>query len=408
MNDETEIDSKIEFDVTLQCPGCLSFGRKMLAIDKYSRVFAKLISDISFHVPSEETLLCWECHSFVLRVARFQNRVWRANNLLLNGQNKIYSTLSCLATVIIPDTTPNTIYINESNVTVKEEGDKISYSENEELDTAYPEYSNDYEDPVSDMAVGKQTVKGETVDINTRKVNNKWAKKRAVQNRKAKFKLLHVKNINIYSVMKLSVANNVPDLNYKCAECNLEFNRENIMLKHFESNHKDRFVCDVCHKLLYNKTELLTHLVKHAKSYKCKFCEFSCDSESEGRKHIMKTHPQVLQCVKCELLFTCRRDFLEHYKEWHEKFICDYCGVSFKMRYCIKDHIRKQHSPFVCVPCNKRFTRYNGLWFHNKVRHGPPTDAAYCVECDKKYPDVYRYKWHLANSVRHKPRKKIE
>ncbi|CAH2064485.1 unnamed protein product, partial [Iphiclides podalirius] len=102
----------------------------------------------------------------------------------------------------------------------------------------------------------------------------------------------------------------------------------------------------------------------------------------------------------------CRQEFFKHYKEWHQKFVCDTCGISFTMRYCIKDHIRKQHSPFECRPCSKLFARYNGLWLHNKVRHGAPTPPAYCVECDRRYPDRYSYGWHLANSVRHRPRPK--
>ncbi|GBP82115.1 Oocyte zinc finger protein XlCOF22 [Eumeta japonica] len=120
-----------------------------------------------------------------------------------------------------------------------------------------------------------------------------------------------------------------------------------------------------------------------------------------------KTSKTCERLQEVRLHTSSRKEFYQHYKEWHQRFVCDHCGMSFKMRYCIKSHLRKKHSPFECKMCNKIFSRYNGLWLHNKVKHpAGELEKAYCVECNKHFDNVYCYKWHLNNSVVHKPRKK--
>ncbi|XP_026325652.1 zinc finger protein 2-like [Hyposmocoma kahamanoa] len=187
------------------------------------------------------------------------------------------------------------------------------------------------------------------------------------------------------------------------------FDDDELFLLHNRKWHredKNPCICALCNAYLKSKKQLSRHIQQHNNSYKCILCDHIC-MEKDRQSHLEQQHIKLLQCLTCDLLFKCRKDFFAHFKEWHEKFTCDHCGITFKMRYCIKNHIRKQHSPFECKQCKKRFARYNGLWLHNKTTHSTSVQPAYCVECDKEYPDVYRYRWHLANSTRHKPRKKV-
>ncbi|RVE46037.1 hypothetical protein evm_009317 [Chilo suppressalis] len=365
-----------------------------------------LLPEHCFQLPFEDTLLCWECHALVRRVALFQEQIQRANNLLRSGQSRLYGTLSNLTTVIRTDTEPSSVYLYNTNMTIKEEDEVKEDFNDENIDSPIPECAEICEDKTVNAGKSKSEVSTEKV-VSKRKYKNKWAKKRALQNRKPKFKLLNAKEALIDSVFRKTMDIRNSKRNIKCDQCKLEFESETVLMMHFKEKHVNEIACDVCYSLFSEKTDLLLHLEMHETIYNCTLCEFTGKTKTQARNHMNKRHPHIFVCIKCELKFQSRREFFQHYKEWHEKFICNHCGVSFKMRYCIKDHIRKQHSPFVCVPCNKQFARYNGLWLHNKVRHCTLAPPAYCVECDKHYPDLYRYKWHLANSAKHKPRKRV-
>ncbi|XP_048002919.1 zinc finger protein 595-like [Leguminivora glycinivorella] len=248
--------------------------------------------------------------------------------------------------------------------------------------------------------------------------NNKWTLKRALQNKKPKFKVID--NGNIFRKVKLSSEELKNWLGkekqsefymscvFKCESCVLGFKDEKCLAKHIDRCHNEAtgpYACDICYSRAPTKRSLAAHIRSHYYTFECRLCAFVCHA-TRRRVHA-RSHKVVLECVKCGLQFGSRREFYQHYKEWHERYICDHCGVAFKMRYCIKDHIRKQHSAFECKLCDKKFSRYNGLWLHKKVCHSEPSQSAYCVECDRHYADVYRYRWHLSNSARHRPRAKL-
>ncbi|XP_075990140.1 zinc finger protein 711-like [Anticarsia gemmatalis] len=193
--------------------------------------------------------------------------------------------------------------------------------------------------------------------------------------------------------------------NKRCVDCVLLFVDEKTLEQHCKDYHNKSspYICDTCSSRFSNKRHLSAHIQQHRYKYACTLCDYSCHDKTLRSTHCKRRHPKIFQCVKCLLNSGNRREFFKHYKAWHERFECHHCGVTFKMKYCIKQHLRKQHSPFEFAPCNKSFAHYNRLWLHNKTTHGEAAPA-YCVECDRRYRDVYRYKWHLANSATHTPR----
>ncbi|XP_030033531.2 zinc finger protein 83 isoform X2 [Manduca sexta] len=351
--------TKQEIDLKTQCRTCLSAGRKLFQLREYLNIFKTITSQ--FRIDDKNVLdtfeVCWECHAFLRRASMFQIQVLKANVLLQHGQTYPCGSLSTLSTTILSDTT-HIIYINESVPKADSEcSDRLDFTPLITEKEIKPEY-----------------------DI---KKSNRWAQEKQIQNKKPKFKIVN--------------------------DCNEIFKRITLSekdLSSFIDGNTNKYICDICNSTFVNKRHLSTHVREHYNIYECTLCAHRCGSKERSR-HFKNDHRTVFQCLKCKLMFCRRREFFKHFKQWHENFICDHCGISFKMRYCIKDHIRKQHSTFECKPCNKTFARYNGLWLHNKLRHAPPGQTAYCVECDKRYVDIYRYRWHLANSARHKPRKRL-
>ncbi|XP_047040029.1 GDNF-inducible zinc finger protein 1-like isoform X1 [Helicoverpa zea] len=328
------------------------------------------------------------------------------------GQRYMYGTQSSLTTVLLNDVHPHTIYINDCNLHLDV---KTCDDENDEI-------GEQYDGNICELNEAEDSVKTEGVKENKepqKPKNNRWAKKRALQNKKPKFKIITEYSKDYFRKIELDNkelplfmqserdSEYFKSKRYKCEKCVLVFSSEKFLQKHDNKYHSKStpYTCDICSSSLSNKRLLSRHVKSHYNKYSCTICDFTCFDKSQTKWHFQKSHRRIFQCVKCELKFGCRKEFFRHYKQWHEKFICDYCGISFKMRYCIKDHIRKQHGEFVCVTCNKRWARYNGLWLHNKTTHAP-RQSAYCVECDTHYADVYRYRWHLANSAKHTKHKK--
>ncbi|XP_063631080.1 zinc finger protein 436-like [Cydia splendana] len=402
-------DIKYEYKLDKsQCHTCLTFGRMLTSLGEYVDIFRKIAPQTGFwmNCNMESMHICWECSGVLSKMAAFQKQVLRASEMLEMGQ--AYGTLSNLTTVIFNDISPNTIYVTQTNEPThtdpKSETDDIH-------DTGH----------VSDATDNIELVKTEGIEIKkTVKVkNNKWTLKRALLNKKPKFTVID--RNKIFRKVKLSLEELKSCLEkernsefylscqFKCESCVLGFKDENCLARHIAKHHSETigpYTCDICNTRAPNKSSLVSHISRHYYTHDCSLCAFASCHVTHRRVHA-RTHKVVLQCVKCELKFGSRREFFQHYKEWHERFVCDHCGVSFKMRYCIKDHIRKQHSPFECKLCDKKFSRYNGLWLHNKVCHTESSQGAYCVECDRRYADVYRYRWHLSNSARHRPRARL-
>ncbi|KAI5636827.1 hypothetical protein NE865_10418 [Phthorimaea operculella] len=368
---------------------------------------------------AEQMQVCWECRASLRRAEMFQSRVEKAYEVLNIEQT--HGSLSSLTTVVLNDAHPHTIYI------------EITKSENVQedisLEVSHEEFCNDdFIDPTENLPQElsildvKKEVKYTKEETQSKKAN-RWAQKRAKQNKKPKFRIITNKDVEkIIRVERMDLqelhnylqskkfSESFKNMCYKCESCVKGFKDKNVYLQHCRKYHKETkrgYTCDICSSTFKSKRHLAAHIDKHYNKYVCLVCGHLSYCMEDRELHLQR-HRKAFQCLKCELVFSTRREFYKHYKEWHEKFICDHCGISFKMRYCIKDHIRKQHSPFECLPCNKRFARYNGLWLHNKTHHTTTSSGndAYCVECDKHYPDIYRYRWHLANSARHKPRKK--
>ncbi|XP_047542880.1 zinc finger protein 655-like isoform X1 [Vanessa atalanta] len=419
MKRESELHIKDEIKMEEdhpQCQICLSVGRKMFPISKYENTYKRLLYDeYQDHgdVTFDTTLVCWECNALLRNVGQFQNRIRQANEMLQMQQNIV--SLSTLTTVVFSDSNPNGIYLSEENTRhqmnsenddqIKDHGgtsDKDSIGEDEPLE----ELTNEEE----------EIPKEKTVD------RNKWAKRRVLVNREPKFRMIeHFNEMFKKASFSIKILQEVLEerriqecytgSEFRCSSCIQRFdNREALMEHNIQYHDKSvgMHVCDICRSRFADVQTLSSHLFSHYYVFYCKLCDYKCYSEDDTRSHARAQHgSKAMECLKCNGLFSTRREFYKHYRDFHETYICDYCGLRYKLKDSLIIHIRKKHSTRECNICKKTFSRYNSLWLHNKVHHGPPSATAYCVECDAEYADTYRYKWHLANSVRHRPREAV-
>ncbi|XP_050360019.1 uncharacterized protein LOC126779895 isoform X2 [Nymphalis io] len=406
VKDEIKVEAEC-----LQCNICLSVGRKMYAIDKYAYIYKKLLYDNyeeQYNNTFDTTLVCWECNALLRNVEKFQNKIKKANEMLQTQKNII--SLSSLTTVVISDSNLETIYLTGENTEHRlntENGDVIKN-----------DVISDGATDVNDGCVEENPLENSS---NLKTVRNKWAKRRVMLNREPKFKKVQDHdvfekvsfNIRILQDVIQECRNNesYKSNEFKCLSCVRRFDNRNALIEHNYQNHDERigpYLCDVCRSRFTDVHTLSSHLLSHYYMYYCKLCDYKCYNENDTVSHARAQHgSKAYECLKCDRLFNNRREFYEHHKLRHETYICDYCGVKYKLRDSLITHIRKKHMKRECTICKKKFNRYNSLWLHNKLYHGAPAGTAYCVECDVRYEDTYRYKWHLANSVKHRPKKVV-
>lgn len=92
--------------------------------------------------------------------------------------------------------------------------------------------------------------------------------------------------------------------------------------------------------------------------------------ESEQKKF---TGP--VQCDKCDLKFTNRKDFTKHLRVHEPKpFYCDKCSINFVSNYCLKVHFASDHGKkndnLECPDCHKIYPHKGALRSHLMTHAG--------------------------------------
>lgn len=187
------------------------------------------------------------------------------------------------------------------------------------------------------------------------------------------------KHINARHVSKKNI--------YKCSECHKEFYAYNTFVNHKLRHGEKKFKCDLCDKAFYLKTRLSIHkrnrhyssnsvcehcgkVFSHRNSLKehqrrcnnhhllslcvCKLCgkrikpaeiqshRTSCTSDITI--HTVKD-TKTLLCSKCFIIFSCKRNLVEHFKDFHplDIFKCEFCTMRFLSHTQLQQHIYKRH-----------------------------------------------------------------
>ena len=117
------------------------------------------------------------------------------------------------------------------------------------------------------------------------------------------------------------------DGKFKCAECDLSYNRKNNLNQHIGKVHKGI-------------------------TYSCMHCNKEYNQKSHLKRHVLGTHEKqkltLLSCEKCERTFNQRDHLLRHIKNTHNKdeqpkIPCGYCERMFILSSDLKRHINVMH-----------------------------------------------------------------
>lgn len=121
----------------------------------------------------------------------------------------------------------------------------------------------------------------------------------------------------------------------------------------------DSTVCDVCGKVMKNKSSLARHSFIHTgkKPFACNLCELRFNRRDNLQHHLNRLHPNGVAK-------------LEKQREV-QTWLCAVCGKTFSCRSRLKTHevIHSGVKPHRCDLCPKAYMRVNDLEHHKKMVH---------------------------------------
>uniref|UniRef100_A0A1A8SBR5 C2H2-type domain-containing protein n=1 Tax=Nothobranchius rachovii TaxID=451742 RepID=A0A1A8SBR5_9TELE len=143
----------------------------------------------------------------------------------------------------------------------------------------------------------------------------------------------------------------------------------------------DSTVCDVCGKVMKNKSSLARHSFIHTgrKPFACHLCELRFNRRDNLQHHLTRIHPDGVAKRKRHRAATA--------------WLCAVCGKTFSCRSRLKTHevIHSGVKPFHCDLCPKAYMRTNDLEHHRKVVHASGDAEAQrpasllCDHCGKEF-----------------------
>ncbi|XP_034428311.1 zinc finger protein 70-like [Hippoglossus hippoglossus] len=209
----------------------------------------------------------------------------------------------------------------------------------------------------------------------------------------------------------------------------------------------DSIMCDVCGKVMKNKSSLARHSFIHTgkKPFACHLCDLRFNRRDNLQHHLTRLHPngitklekqrevQAWLCAVCGKTFNCRsrlkahevvhsgvkphhcdlcpkaymrtNDLEHHKKSVHvqgsfepqrpSSLLCDLCGKEFKCRSQLVIHFQTHtgERPHLCDICGRKFARQHQLKRHKILIHAkqlkgqenPPYDLPFaCSVCGKR------------------------
>lgn len=163
-----------------------------------------------------------------------------------------------------------------------------------------------------------------------------------------------------------------------CKECGAVCHSTKAVREHYQKVHGRTYQiyeCDICHRQLYSKSNLQTHMNNHLeiKPFGCSQC-----SKSFATKQLLKFHEsrhagvRPFECELCGKRFNQKPHLNEHMirhsgiKMWE----CRYCPKRFFSKGALTCHTRTHtgETPYSCEFCGMRFRHINNMKSHRK-RH---------------------------------------
>ncbi|XP_026748004.1 zinc finger protein 2 homolog [Trichoplusia ni] len=443
------MEVKIECDrIYTLCEGCLSSDRRVTGLTEEKKALFYFLRDgtISLKDETKHIQLCWECNGILNKVKDFQSRIKTAQYSLLHYIQSLYSKVNTPPTLsklkaketshynreyVYNETQPEYSLNNLNNnpnkllsdqkcipeellteIKIEDNGIKEEYSENSDHDYTY---DNDFkiDDFVPEIGTKKRKEKKNKPPLKDYTQFAIVTDNKSVDLNKSYSETIYLSESEIETFLdkdrKKMSFNKFP---FNCKECVLGYKRPLDLLRHKMFRHMDEYPtrCLACNTHVHSPPALAEHWRQHTKMWRCALCAEICRSKGEMKKHVNRAHTKIYTCSRCQDQFGTLKEFGIHYNRYHEQVICDYCNAFFTTKRRLERHIVRNHIPPFCNLCNRSFSQYRFLERHTRVLHpevyslDANKELCYCVECDIQYPSVQKYKCHLRDSVKHRPR----
>ncbi|XP_063359017.1 zinc finger protein 420-like [Cydia amplana] len=144
-------------------------------------------------------------------------------------------------------------------------------------------------------------------------------------------------------------------------------------LRKKESTQPKIYQCEICGRILKNKSVLGKHIATHSgiKQFSCKLCSKTF-TRAEHKVVHMRIHLGIKPyiCEVCGRSFTKRQDLIRHMRIHSDdkNYACPRCDRRFKRSGDVHSHLRTHTGakPYSCKICDKSYTSHSGLRKHYK------------------------------------------
>jgi DNA-directed RNA polymerase subunit RPC12/RpoP/ribosomal protein L37AE/L43A len=163
--------------------------------------------------------------------------------------------------------------------------------------------------------------------------------------------------------------------------CGRGFVEKWLLDDHYRTHlRKKSYVCDYegCTKSFQTQQTLQAHMAEHGvvRTFACLHadCDASFPRMEALEKHVERFHvAKNYPCIKCQQVFTSRKDLLAHRKDTHgPEFECPHCSKMFHTKAALSKH-QVTHNmvrpTFPCPLCDKTFLSQPSMLTHQRVAH---------------------------------------
>jgi len=214
---------------------------------------------------------------------------------------------------------------------------------------------------------------------------------------------------DLHKHLKVHSTNAALPNNFHCAECNISFRTQKLLLEHHASvKHDDPkpFKCKVCN-LGYDLIGSLRrhehlHVGNVTRPFQCEHCSKTFGHKINLRDHIATVHSLGKEEANSLLGVTARRvpAFMEGEELIQNVMECTECTQSFNSLRELQRHVEgtphTDSKPLKCEVCGAGFLSAHGRKIHFKVRHSGCTQLSFkCCVCERVIANKNTYRVHL-------------